>query len=60
VLNDRDREIEPELAPPAGVLRDALMMLARRGRLEIGDALKVMARRGWRAPKRCTILTHRT
>ncbi len=32
-----------ELAPPADALRVALMMLARRGRLEIGGVLKVLA-----------------
>jgi hypothetical protein len=36
-------EIERELASPADALRVALMMLARRGRLEIGDVLKVLA-----------------
>jgi hypothetical protein len=35
--------IERELASPADALRVALMMLARRGRLEIGDVLKVLA-----------------
>jgi hypothetical protein len=38
-----NREIERELAPPADGLRVALMMSVRRGRLEIGDVLKVMA-----------------
>jgi hypothetical protein len=32
-----------ELAPPARALRVALMIPARRGRLEIGDVLKVIA-----------------
>jgi hypothetical protein len=44
VLNNGEQEIERELAPPADALRVALMMLlARRGQLEIGDVLKVMA-----------------
>ncbi len=43
VLHNGEREIERELAPPADSLRVALMMLARRGRLEIGDVLKVLA-----------------
>jgi hypothetical protein len=34
----------PRLSAPLGdVLRVALVMLARRGRLEMGDVLKVMA-----------------
>jgi uncharacterized membrane protein YgcG len=44
VLHNGEREIERELASPADALRVALMMQARRGRLEIGDVLKVMAR----------------
>jgi hypothetical protein len=36
------QEIERELASPADALRVALMMLARRGRLDIGDVLKVV------------------
>ena len=44
VLHNGEQEIERELAPPADALRVALMILARRGRLEIGDVLKVMAR----------------
>jgi hypothetical protein len=40
-----EQEIARELAPPADALRVALMMLARRGRLEIGDVLKVEAPR---------------
>src|SRR6266436_2613183 len=43
VLHNGEQEIERELARPADVLRVALMMLARRGRLESGDVLKVMA-----------------
>lgn len=43
VLHNGEQEIERELAPPADALRVALMMLARRGRLELGDVLKVMA-----------------
>jgi hypothetical protein len=43
VLHNGEQEIERELAVQADALRVALMMLARRGRLEIGDALKVMA-----------------
>jgi len=38
-----EQEIARELASPADALRVALMMLARRGRLEIGDVLKVLA-----------------
>ena len=44
VLHNGKQEIERELASPADALRVALTMLARRGRLEIGDVLKVMAR----------------
>ena len=43
VLHNGEQEIDRELAPPADALRVALMMLARRGRLEIGDVLKVLA-----------------
>jgi hypothetical protein len=43
VLNNGEQEIERELALPADALHVALMMLARRGRLEIGDVLKVEA-----------------
>jgi hypothetical protein len=43
VLNNGEQEIERELAPPADALRVALMMLAGRGRLEIGDMLRVKA-----------------
>lgn len=43
VLHNGEQEIERELASPADALRVALMMLARRGRLEIGDVLRVMA-----------------
>jgi len=43
VLNNGEQEIERELASPADALRAALMMLARRGRLESGDVLKVLA-----------------
>ncbi len=43
VLHNGDQEIERELASPADALRVALMMLARRGRLEVGDVLKVLA-----------------
>ena len=43
VLHNGEQEIERELAPPADALRVALMMLARRGRLESGDVLKVLA-----------------
>jgi hypothetical protein len=43
VLHNGDQEIERELTAPADALRVALMMLARRGRLEIGDVLKVVA-----------------
>ncbi len=43
VLHNGEQEIERELASPADALRVALMMLARRGRLEIGDALNVLA-----------------
>jgi hypothetical protein len=45
VLHNRDQEIERKLTSPADALRVALMMLARRGRLEIGDVLKVEAPR---------------
>jgi hypothetical protein len=41
--NDGEQEIERELTSPADALRVALMMLARRGRLEIGDVLMVVA-----------------
>jgi hypothetical protein len=43
MLHNGEQEIDRELAPPADALRVALMTLARRGRLEIGDVLKVMA-----------------
>ncbi len=43
VLHNGGQEIERELTSPADALRVALMMLARRGRLEIGDVLKVLA-----------------
>jgi hypothetical protein len=43
VLHNGEHAIERELAPPRDALRVALMMLARRGRLEIGDMLKVLA-----------------
>ena len=43
VLHDGEQEIARELASPADALRLVLMMLARRGRLEIGDVLKVLA-----------------
>src|SRR5260370_3928182 len=43
VLHNGDQEIERELTSPADALRVALMMLARRGRLEIGDVLEVVA-----------------
>ena len=43
VLHNGDQEMERELTSPADALRVALMMLARRGRLEIGDVLKVVA-----------------
>jgi hypothetical protein len=43
VLHNGEPEIESELACPADALRIAIMMLARGGRLEIGDALKVVA-----------------
>jgi hypothetical protein len=43
VLHNGEQEIERELTSPADALRVALMMLARRGRLEIGDVLKVVA-----------------
>ena len=43
VLHNGEQEIDRELAPRADALRVALMMLARRGRLEIGDVLKVLA-----------------
>jgi hypothetical protein len=43
VLHNGEQEIERELASPADALRVALVMLARRGRLEIGDMPKVVA-----------------
>ncbi len=43
VLHNGEQEIERELTSPGDALRVALMMLARRGRLEIGDVLKVLA-----------------
>ena len=43
VLHNGEQEIERELASPADALRVALMMPARRGRLEICDVLKVLA-----------------
>ena len=42
VPHNGEQEIERELATPADALRVALMMLARRGRLETGDVLKVL------------------
>jgi hypothetical protein len=39
LLHNGEQEIERERAPPAEALRVALMMLARRGRLESGDVL---------------------
>jgi hypothetical protein len=45
MLHNGEQEIERELASPADAVRVALMMLARRGRLEIGDVLKVEAPR---------------
>jgi hypothetical protein len=42
VLQNGEREIARELASPTDALRVALMMLARRERLEIGDELKVL------------------
>ena len=43
VLHNGEQEIERELASPGDPLRVALMMLARRGRLESGDVLNVRA-----------------
>jgi len=43
VLHNGEQEIERELASPGDALRVALMMPARRGRLEICDVLKVLA-----------------
>jgi hypothetical protein len=43
VLHNGEQEIVRELASQAHALRVALMMPARRGRLEIGDVLEVMA-----------------
>jgi hypothetical protein len=43
VLHNGEQEIDRELASPADALRVALMMPARRGRLEIGDVLKVVS-----------------
>src|SRR5262249_6708014 len=43
VLHNGEQEIAREPAAPADALRVALMMLARRGHLESGDVLKVMA-----------------
>jgi hypothetical protein len=43
VLHNGEQEIERELASPADALRVALMMLARRWPLEIGDVLKGVA-----------------
>jgi hypothetical protein len=43
VLRNGEQEIEREAASPADALRVADMMLARRGHLEIGDVLKVLA-----------------
>jgi hypothetical protein len=43
VLHNGEQEIERELASPADALRVALMMAARRGRLEIFEVLKVLA-----------------
>ncbi len=43
VPHNGEHEIERELGPPADALRVALMILARRRRLEIGDVLKVLA-----------------
>ena len=42
VLHNGEQD-ERELASPADAPRVALMMLARRGRLETGDVLKVLA-----------------
>ena len=53
VLNNGEQEIERELASPAHALRIALLMLARLGRLEIGDVLKVMASN--RTGHQCTV-----
>ena len=44
VLHNGEQEIDRELTSPAEALRVALMMLARRGRLETGDVLKVTTR----------------
>jgi hypothetical protein len=43
VLHNGEQEIERQLACPADALRIALMMLARRGQLRIGDVLQVLA-----------------
>ena len=43
VLHNGEQEIERERVLPADALRVALMMPARRGQLEIGDVLKVVA-----------------
>ena len=43
MLHNGEQEIDRELASPANAMRVALLMLARRGRLESGDELKVMA-----------------
>lgn len=43
VLCNGEREIEREFVSPADALRVAILMLARRERLEIGDVLKVLA-----------------
>jgi len=43
VLHNCEQAIARELASPPDALRVALMMPPRRGRLEIGDVLKVVA-----------------
>jgi hypothetical protein len=45
VFHNGEQEIERELASPADARRIAIMMLARRGQLESGDVLKVIAPR---------------
>jgi hypothetical protein len=42
VLSNGEQEIERELVSPTDALRVAILMLARRGRLEIGDVLRVL------------------
>jgi len=44
VLHNGEQKIERKLASPTEAARVALLMLARRGRLEIGDVLKVVRR----------------